>query len=213
MPFHRRRRRGHHRDPHPRTWTDTRRAAADPGHQSATPGANPRRLRPIILCSHVSPDGVLDATTVQPEYCRGFAPRVVTKRIVPTLPPPPTRFIVPFIDIVHNREALEIQRVLHAWLPVLPGGHGLSPRPRASGRGSAGRGGRNRPSDRIEGDRFPLAPLIGLQRRGRTGEGSRRAPRRKKLSIGLPSLRIDTFSIDLTDSSEKGRRRSGFTFA
>ena len=35
----------------------------------------------------------------------------------------------------------------------------------------------------------------------------------KKLSIGLPSLRIESFSVDLMDSLEKGRRRSGFTFA
>ena len=30
-------------------------------------------------------------------------PRIVTKRIVPVLPPPPTKFIVPNIDIVHIR--------------------------------------------------------------------------------------------------------------
>jgi len=35
----------------------------------------------------------------------------------------------------------------------------------------------------------------------------------KKLSIGLPSLRIESFSVDLMEQLEKGRRRSGFTFA
>ncbi|MEZ4656097.1 MAG: radical SAM protein [Caldilineaceae bacterium] len=35
----------------------------------------------------------------------------------------------------------------------------------------------------------------------------------KKLSVGLPSLRIESFSVDLMDLLEKGRRRSGFTFA
>jgi hypothetical protein len=35
----------------------------------------------------------------------------------------------------------------------------------------------------------------------------------KKLSIGLPSLRIESFSVDLMDLLEQGRRRSGFTFA
>ena len=35
----------------------------------------------------------------------------------------------------------------------------------------------------------------------------------EKLSIGLPSLRIETFSAELMDKLEKGRRRSGFTFA
>src|ERR1044071_349380 len=37
-------------------------------------------------------------------------PRIVTKRIVPVLPPPPTKFIVPNIDIVHNRVSVEIMR-------------------------------------------------------------------------------------------------------
>ncbi|MFN3335651.1 MAG: radical SAM protein, partial [Caldilinea sp.] len=35
----------------------------------------------------------------------------------------------------------------------------------------------------------------------------------RRLSVGLPSLRIESFSVDLMDLLEKGRRRSGFTFA
>ena len=34
----------------------------------------------------------------------------VLKRIVPVLPPPPTRFIVPNIETVHNRIPIEIMR-------------------------------------------------------------------------------------------------------
>jgi len=37
-------------------------------------------------------------------------PKIITKRIVPVLPPPPTKFIVPNIDIVHNRVSVEIMR-------------------------------------------------------------------------------------------------------
>ncbi len=37
-------------------------------------------------------------------------PKIITKRIVPVLPPPPTHFIVPNIDIVHNRVSVEIMR-------------------------------------------------------------------------------------------------------
>jgi radical SAM superfamily enzyme YgiQ (UPF0313 family) len=37
--------------------------------------------------------------------------------------------------------------------------------------------------------------------------------RRRRLSVGLPSLRIESFSVDLMELLEKGRRRSGFTFA
>ncbi len=35
----------------------------------------------------------------------------------------------------------------------------------------------------------------------------------QKLSVGLPSLRIESFSVELMELLEKGRRRSGFTFA
>ena len=34
----------------------------------------------------------------------------ILKRIVPVMPPPVTRFIVPSIDIVHNRAPIEIMR-------------------------------------------------------------------------------------------------------
>lgn len=37
-------------------------------------------------------------------------PDVIRKRIVGKLPPPPTKFIVPYIDTVHNRAPLEIMR-------------------------------------------------------------------------------------------------------
>jgi radical SAM superfamily enzyme YgiQ (UPF0313 family) len=37
-------------------------------------------------------------------------PLPVVKRIVPELPPPPTRLVVPFIDTVHNRIPIEIMR-------------------------------------------------------------------------------------------------------
>ena len=37
-------------------------------------------------------------------------PARVTKRIVPILPPPVTRFIVPFVDVTHNRAPIEIMR-------------------------------------------------------------------------------------------------------
>ncbi|MCK6539934.1 MAG: radical SAM protein, partial [Anaerolineales bacterium] len=37
-------------------------------------------------------------------------PKVITKRIVAKLPPPPTKFIAPNVDIVHNRVSVEIMR-------------------------------------------------------------------------------------------------------
>ena len=37
-------------------------------------------------------------------------PAEVVKRVVTVLPPPVTNFIVPYIDVVHNRAAIEIMR-------------------------------------------------------------------------------------------------------
>ena len=61
-------------------------------------------------------------------------PRIVTKRIVPVLPPPPTKFIVPNIDIVHNRVSVEIMRGCTR-LP-LSCGDDHAPGPRTNGGGS-----------------------------------------------------------------------------
>ncbi|MCS7041021.1 MAG: radical SAM protein, partial [Caldilineales bacterium] len=54
-------------------------------------------------------DGTLIATRPRPEFA-DVAPATVVKRIVTVLPPPVTDFIVPYIDVVHNRAAIEIQR-------------------------------------------------------------------------------------------------------
>ena len=38
------------------------------------------------------------------------APRTVVKRMLAKLPPPPTQFLVPNIDVVHNRVSVEVMR-------------------------------------------------------------------------------------------------------
>jgi radical SAM superfamily enzyme YgiQ (UPF0313 family) len=51
-------------------------------------------------------DGTLSSVTVNTPD----APPVVRKRIVPVLPAPFTRFLVPHVDTVHNRAPIEIMR-------------------------------------------------------------------------------------------------------
>ena len=51
-------------------------------------------------------DGTVSAIKpITPEY-----PRIIKKRIIANLPPPPTHFIVPSIDVIHNRVPIEIMR-------------------------------------------------------------------------------------------------------
>jgi len=51
-----------------------------------------------------------DGTVSHIEPTVADIPKIVTKRLVAKLPPPPTKFIVPNIDIVHNRVSVEIMR-------------------------------------------------------------------------------------------------------
>ncbi len=123
---------------------------------------------------------------------------------MPTLPPPPTRFIVPFIDIVHNRAALEIQR-------------GCTRGCRFCQAGMVYRPVRERPIEEVLAAVDEIVRQTGFEEIGflslsssdysAVGElvkevGARHGE--KKLSIGLPSLRIETFSVDLMDSLENG---------
>ena len=157
-------------------------------------------------------DGALIATRPRPEYA-DVAPPVVVKRIVATLPPPTTDFIVPYIDIVHNRAAIEIQR-------------GCTRGCRFCHAGMAYRPVRERPVQEVVDavDRmiascgFEEVSFLSLSSSDYTfiGDLVRSVVEKHgsdKLSIGLPSLRIESFSVDLMNLLEKGRRRSGFTFA
>ncbi len=137
----------------------------------------------------------------------------VLKRIVPKLPPPLTRFIVPFIDVTHNRVPIEIMR-------------GCTRGCRFCQAGMITRPVRERPVEEIlEAIECALAhtgyeevgllslsssdygPVLDLVR------GVSERFRGRHLNVSLPSLRIESFSAELMESLKETSRRRGFTLA
>ena len=148
-----------------------------------------------------------DGTVAAVTSAHPNAPVEVRKRVVAVLPPPVTRFIVPFIDVVHNRAAIEIMR-------------GCTRGCRFCHAGIIFRPVRERPVEEVLAAVDAMVKQCGFEevsflslsssdythveelvRRTLEQHGDQR------LSIGLPSLRIESFSVELMHLLEKGRRR------
>jgi radical SAM family uncharacterized protein len=136
----------------------------------------------------------------------------IVKRITPMMPPPVTRFIVPFVDVVFNRAAIEIQR-------------GCTRGCRFCQAGMIFRPVRERSLEEIletvdaivretgyeeigllslsSTDYTKIGPLVKTLSE-KYGEGN--------LSLSLPSSRVESVTVDLVDMLAHGRK-TGFTFA
>ncbi|MGD8791048.1 MAG: TIGR03960 family B12-binding radical SAM protein [Anaerolineae bacterium] len=155
------------------------------------------------------PDGTLAG--VHPTTPEAQMP--VRKRIVPTLPPPVTRPVVPYVDTVHNRAAVEIQRGC---------GRGC----RFCHAGMVYRPVRERPVEEVLAAIDALVANTGyeevalLSLSSSDYDGIETLVRElvarhgdRHLSISLPSLRIESVSVDLMEQLQATGRRSSFTFA
>lgn len=153
-----------------------------------------------------------DGTFAQIEKLIDDAPLPVVKRIVPQLPPPLTKFIVPYIDTVHNRAPIEIMR-------------GCTRGCRFCHAGMINRPVRERSVEEIVNSIDEVLQRTGYEEIGLLSLSSsdythvvelvKAVSDRfagQNLSISLPSLRIESVSVDLMDAL-KDTRRGGFTLA
>ncbi|HLF26059.1 MAG TPA: TIGR03960 family B12-binding radical SAM protein [Anaerolineae bacterium] len=140
------------------------------------------------------------------------APGRIAKRIVPVLPPPLTHFIVPFLDITHNRAPIEIMR-------------GCTRGCRFCHAGMVTRPVRERKVDEVVAAVADILASTGFEEIALLSLSSSDYTHVKtlvkaiaekfgdrNLSISLPSLRIETASAELMDALGDNKR-GGFTFA
>ena len=134
----------------------------------------------------------------------------IQRRMVTSLPPPVTRPAVPFIEVVHDRGAIEIQRGCSRGCRFCQAGFIYRPvreRPGEEVVRAAGELVANCGYDEVSLVSLSTCDYTGIDRL--VTELAHHYP---NLALSLPSLRIDDFSVKLMGSLP-ARSRTGLTFA
>ena len=140
-------------------------------------------------------------------------PEKITKRIVAALPPHPSKFLVPNVEIIHDRMSIEIMR-------------GCTRGCRFCHAGMVNRPVRQRSVDEIipvidealTSTGFEEVGLLSLSSSDHTQvldltKNVQEKYHDRKLAFSLPSLRIESFSIQLMDELKELKPGGGFTLA
>jgi radical SAM family uncharacterized protein len=164
---------------------------------------------PSLYRLHYRPDGI--PAKVEPLAEQAKTP--VIKRLVPRLPPPVTKFIVPFIETTHQRIPIEIMRgctrgcrFCHAGMINRP----VRERPVAEILDAIERG--------LEQTGFETLGLLSLSSSDYSHiaelvKGVRDRFSDRHVDVSLPSLRIESFSVELMRALQGSAHSGGFTLA
>ena len=153
-----------------------------------------------------------DGTLASLEPLSDEVDQKVKRRIVQKLPPLPARQVVPYVQVVHDRAVIEIQRGCTQGCRFCQAGMVYRPLRQRTHKEIV-----DASSDLIDNCGYDELSLLSLSTsdypkiEGLVGALADRH-KRKRLTISLPSLRLDTFSVELADAL-RGRKKTGSTFA
>ncbi|MBI5823009.1 MAG: TIGR03960 family B12-binding radical SAM protein [Chloroflexi bacterium] len=170
------------------------------------------RISGVYVPSFYATTYMDDGTVAVTEPILPDAPKTVNKRIVAKLPPPPTKFIVPNIEVIHNRVSVEIMRGCTRGCRFCQAGMITRPVRERSVQEVV-----DAADEAIRASGFEELALMSLSSSDYTYindlvDAISKRFEGRKLTVNLPSLRIESVSVNLMEKL-KQHRSGGFTLA